>query len=64
MAFNLLGDTKRKARKAKTRRLLKRYDEAYEAYLFKGTRFATEHDEIEAAYERARKALIEHMNNG
>lgn len=62
MAYNLMGDTKRKARKAKTRRLLKRYDEEHEYFVMKGTYPPSMHDEIEADYQRARKALIEHMN--
>lgn len=49
-------------RKAKTRRLLKQYDVMHEALLFKGTRFATEHEHIEASYNRARKALLKHID--
>jgi hypothetical protein len=59
-----LGGSDKTKRKAKLRRLLKKYDETYEAYLFKGTRFATEHERIEADYQRARKALINFVIEG
>lgn len=53
-----------KQRKAKLRRLLKKYDEAHDAWLFKGTRSARDHDQIEADYQRARKALINFVIEG
>lgn len=60
-AVDATADAQRK-RKAKTRRLLKSYDEAHDEYLFKGTRFHTEHAAIIARYKRARKLLLEHID--
>jgi hypothetical protein len=56
------GVSKHKARKAKTRRLLKRFQEAVIACAFKGTGDPMDYKAIEAEYQAARKALLAHVD--
>lgn len=51
-----------KRRKAKTRRLLKKYEDAVVELAFKGTRHPEEYEAIEQEYQRARKALLQHID--
>lgn len=51
-----------KRRKAKTRRLLKKYEDAVVELAFKGTHHPEEYESIEQEYQRARKALLQHID--
>lgn len=59
-----IGSSDNKRRKAKTRRLLKRFQEAVVESAFKGTQHPADHEAIDAAYQRARKALLNHIDEG
>lgn len=56
--------TNTKTRKAKTRRLLKRFEVASVNLGFIGASHPDDHDEIKAEYQRARKALLAHIDEG
>ena len=60
--YNMGTTNSEAARKAKSRRLLKRFQEAVSALAFKGTCHPDEHAEIELEYKLARKAILKHMN--
>ena len=51
-----------KRRKAKTRRLLKAFQHAAVMKAFKGTCHPSDHETIEQEYQRARKALLQHID--
>lgn len=62
-AIDLTFSEQRK-RKAKTRRLVKRFQEAVSNLAFKGASHPDDHEAIELEYTRARKALLRHIDEG
>jgi hypothetical protein len=62
MTYPIGSSTKLKARRAKSLRLLKRFEEAVDCKVFKGSHPPDEHAQIEAEYVAARKAILAHMN--
>lgn len=61
MVYRLQASDNKK-RKAKTRRLVKRFEEAVVELAFKGTRDPADYEPIQAEYQRARKALLNHID--
>lgn len=57
-----IGASDNKRRKAKTRRLLKKFEDAVSNLAFKGAAHPADHEAIEAEYQRARKALLNHID--
>jgi len=60
--YNMSTTNSESARKAKARRLVRRFEMAVRVLAFKGSFYPDEHEAIELEYKLARRALLKYMN--